>query len=78
LDRDEYLLFADYPSYVACQKEVGRVFLDPDTWTRKSILNTARMAKFSSDRAILEYCQDIWHTVPIPSGSTLNLMDLAP
>ena len=78
LDRDEYLLFADYPSYVACQKEVDQVFLDPDIWARKSILNTARMGKFSSDRAIQEYCQDIWHVEPILSGPTLNLMDLAP
>ena len=78
LDRDEYLLFADYPSYVACQKEVDQVFLDPDIWARKSILNTARMGKFSSDRAIQEYCQDIWHVEPILSGPTLNLRDLAP
>jgi starch phosphorylase len=78
LDRDDYLVLADYPSYVTCQQEVGRVFLNPDTWARKSILNTARMERFSSDRAIQEYCRDIWHVEPILSGPTLNLMDLVP
>ena len=49
---DEYLLFADYPSYIEKQDEVGLLFQDKKHWTRMSILNTARMGKFSSDRAI--------------------------
>jgi starch phosphorylase len=57
---DQYLLLADYQSYVDCQDEVGRVFLDPERWTRMSILNTARMGKFSSDRSIREYNEKIW------------------
>ena len=43
------------------RKQVSRIWQDQDRWTRMSILNVARMGKFSSDRAIREYCRDIWH-----------------
>ncbi|MDI1249166.1 MAG: glycogen/starch/alpha-glucan phosphorylase [Lacunisphaera sp.] len=66
LDRDDYLLLADYPAYVAAQEAVGRAYQDQANWTRMSILNVARMGKFSSDRAIREYCRDIWHIEPVP------------
>jgi starch phosphorylase len=66
LDRDDYLLLADYPAYIAAQEAVGRAYQDPANWTRMSILNVARMGKFSSDRAIREYCRDIWHIEPVP------------
>ena len=62
---DQYLLLADYQSYVDCQDEVGRAFLDPVRWTRMSILNTARMGKFSSDRSIREYNEKIWKVKPL-------------
>ncbi len=58
--QDKYMLFADFPSYIECQDKVGRVWKDKNLWTRMSILNVARMGKFSSDRAIREYCADIW------------------
>ncbi len=60
LYRDEYLLLADYRAYVDKQDEVGHLFSDAKRWTRMSILNAARMGKFSSDRAIREYCEHIW------------------
>jgi glycogen phosphorylase len=61
LDRgDPYMLLADYASYVACQEEAARLFLDQDEWARRSILNTAGMGKFSSDRTIAEYAEEIW------------------
>ncbi len=66
LYHDPYLLLADYPSYIACQEQVSRAFQDKDRWTRMSILNVARMGKFSSDRSILEYCRDIWHVSQKP------------
>ena len=66
LQRDEYLLLADYQSYLNCQKQVSQAYQDPDSWTRMSILNVARIGKFSSDRTIREYCHDIWHTKPVP------------
>ena len=65
LDRDDYLLLADYPSYLASQEAVGRAYRDPAEWTRMSILNVARIGKFSSDRAIREYCRDIWQVEPV-------------
>jgi starch phosphorylase len=57
---DTYMLLADYVSYVACQEEVGSLYRDRDEWTRRAILNTAGMGKFSSDRTIAEYARDIW------------------
>jgi glycogen phosphorylase len=65
LNRDDYLLLADYQSYVDRQDEAGQIFQDQVRWTRMSILNVARMGKFSSDRAIQEYCRDIWQAEPI-------------
>ncbi|WP_404786232.1 glycogen/starch/alpha-glucan phosphorylase [Altericista sp. CCNU0014] len=63
---DPFLVLADYQSYIDCQDRVSQVYRDPDQWSRKSILNTARMGKFSSDRAIREYCRDIWKVEPVP------------
>ncbi len=72
--RDQYMLFADYQSYIECQDKVSEAYKDLDNWSRMSILNSARMGKFSSDRSIAEYCEDIWNVkgVPIP------LTDLCP
>ena len=65
LEHDPYLLLADYQSYVDCQREAGHAFRDPDHWNRMSILNVARMGKFSSDRAVGEYCERIWKVAPM-------------
>ena len=65
LDRDEYLLLADYQSYIDCQDRVSEAFRNEKKWTEMSILNVARMGKFSSDRAIREYCEKIWQTTAI-------------
>jgi glycogen phosphorylase len=62
---DFYMLLADYRPYVTTQEAVSRMFADPDQWARRSILNTARMGKFSSDRAIMEYAEKIWHIQPL-------------
>ena len=69
LDCDEYLLFADYPSYIACQDQVSEAYRDRAGWARMSILNVARMGKFSSDRSVREYCERIWHAHPIEGDS---------
>ncbi|MFP5228468.1 MAG: glycogen/starch/alpha-glucan phosphorylase [Acidobacteriota bacterium] len=65
LDKDEYMLLADYQAYVDCQDQVSQAYNDADRWTRMSILNVARVGKFSSDRAIRDYCSDIWKTWPV-------------
>jgi starch phosphorylase len=65
MNEDPYLLLADYPDYIECQSRVNQAYQDPEHWTRISILNVARMGKFSSDRSIREYCDRIWHTEPV-------------
>jgi starch phosphorylase len=62
---DPYMLLADFQSYIECQDKISQAYLDYDRWTRMSILNTARMGKFSSDRAIREYCNEIWNATPV-------------
>jgi len=62
---DNYLLFADYKAYVECQDRVGREYLDRENWIRKSIINVANMGKFSSDRTIAEYAEEIWRVKPV-------------
>jgi starch phosphorylase len=66
LGDDTWLLMADFRSYVECQAEVERAYLDPERWTRMSILNSARMGFFSSDRSIADYCRDVWRVAPVP------------
>jgi starch phosphorylase len=61
LDGDHYCVLADYASYVACQEEVSKVYRERDRWTKMAVLNVARSGKFSSDRAIREYAEKIWH-----------------
>lgn len=62
---DQYLLLADYASYIACQDAVGALYQDQEAWSRHAILNVARMAKFSSDRTIGEYAKNIWNVKPL-------------
>ncbi len=57
---DHYLLLADYAAYIAMQENVDALYREQHAWTRKSILNVARMGKFSSDRTISEYARQIW------------------
>ena len=65
LATDDYMLLADYQSYVDCQDRVSAAYKDQEAWTRMSILNVARIGKFSSDRAIRDYCAEIWKTWPV-------------
>jgi starch phosphorylase len=64
LERDEYLVLADFAAYAACQDEVGKAFADRRSWDRKSVLNTCRVGRFSSDRSIREYAERIWCIPP--------------
>jgi len=66
LNWDTYMLFADFQSYLETQELVNTVYQDPTQWSRMSILNVARSGKFSSDRTICEYAQDIWRVSRVP------------
>ena len=61
LNRDDYFLMADFGEYTKTQTEVSKQYQDTTTWTRKAILNVARIGMFSSDRAVAEYAREIWH-----------------
>jgi len=64
--QDPFLVLADYRSYINCQDEVGLAFRDAEHWSRMSILNVARIGKFSSDRSIRDYCENIWKVQAVP------------
>ena len=66
LYHDPYMVLADFESYDRAQDEVSAAYVDADRWTRMSILNAARCGKFSSDRTIRQYCEDIWYVEPVP------------
>ncbi|MFM7423746.1 MAG: glycogen/starch/alpha-glucan phosphorylase, partial [Elainella sp.] len=66
---DQYMLLADYAAYLACQEAVGQLYRDTEVWTRRSILSTARLGKFSSDRAVRSYCQTVWAIAPAHSSA---------
>jgi starch phosphorylase len=68
LTRDDYMLLADYQSYIDCQQRASDAYRDRNNWTRMSILNSARVGRFSSDRSIREYCRNIWNVSPITSA----------
>jgi starch phosphorylase len=74
LNQDPYMLCADYRSYTECQDRISEACRLQDRWTRMSILNTARMGHFSSDRAIREYCEEIWNARPV----RVSVEDLSP
>jgi starch phosphorylase len=65
LFHDEFMLLADYQSYIECQDQAELAYRDQDLWTRMSILNVARCGFFSSDRTIRQYSEDIWSVKPV-------------
>jgi len=64
LSRDDYFVIADFASYIATQARISREYLEPALWTRKAILNVARISRFSSDRTVREYAREIWGLTP--------------
>jgi starch phosphorylase len=78
LNQDEYLLFADYQSYIEAQHDAAQCYRDLEVWARKSILNVARMGGFSSDRSIRDYCRDIWYAEPVDIALDVTAAALEP
>ena len=66
METDDYLVLEDYDDYLARQSAAADAYRNSESWTRMSIFNVARSACFSSDRAIRQYCDRIWHAVPVP------------
>ena len=64
VNHDPFMVLADYRDYLDCQKTVSETYRDTERWTRMSILNVARIGRFSSDRAIREYAEHIWKVAP--------------
>ncbi len=65
LDDDRFFVLADYASYINCQDNISKTYLNKDKWTKMAVLNLARSGKFSSDRAIREYAEKIWNIEPV-------------
>ena len=66
---DRYFHIADFPAYVQTKQLIDGEYLSEDVWWRKAVLNVARIGKFSSDRCVNEYAQDIWHIGPFERSS---------
>src|SRR6185436_1947570 len=73
--RDEYVHLPDLPHYVERQKDVDSAYIDRAAWLRKSLLNIARMGKFSSDRTVIEYARDVWKIRPAVIGNFAQRME---
>jgi len=69
---DQYLLLGDFAAYVACQERVDALYRRREEWTRRAVLNVARMGGFSSDRTVADYARHIWH-VPTRQGDTPSI-----
>ncbi len=69
---DPYLVLADYADYIRAQEEVDKAFKDKQRWARMAILNTARVGKFSSDRTISQYAEQIWKLKPVKVGASAS------
>jgi starch phosphorylase len=71
---DRYMHLADFESYVETQARAAADFQNQADWARRAILTIARMARFSSDRAVMEYARDIWGVAPL-GGAAVSMVE---
>ena len=62
---DEYFVLKDFASYVEAQERLGKMYKDKEAWAKMAVINTAKSGKFSSDRTIKEYAEEIWNLKPL-------------
>jgi starch phosphorylase len=62
---DYFMVLADFAAYLQCLDEVDAVYRDPTEWTRRAIVNVAKMGSFASDRMVREYADEIWRVKPL-------------
>ena len=67
LGEDYFMVLADFTAYAEAQQRVDAAFLEPGTWWRQALLNTAKVGWFSSDRTIRDYAREIWQALPAPA-----------
>lgn len=72
MSNDYYCLFADYQSYIDAQDKISQLYSDEEEWTKKAIMNVARIGKFSSDRSVKEYAEKIWKVKPVKIKNNLE------
>jgi glycogen phosphorylase len=78
LGDDRFMVLADYEAYVECQERVAAAYRDVERWTTMSMLNVARVGRFSSDRAVREYASEVWQVQPVPVDPDETPAALAP
>jgi glycogen phosphorylase len=66
VDTDPFMHLADLRAYAEAQERVGALYRNPHAWARHALLTIARMGRFSSDRAVREYAEEIWSIAPLP------------
>ena len=62
---DEYFVLKDFASYVEAQERLEKMYKDKEAWAKMAVINTAKSGKFSSDRTIKEYAEEIWNLKPL-------------
>ena len=69
LDRDPYMVLADFASYEKARARSAELYADPAVWQRMCLVNIAQAGRFAADRAIREYAKNIWHAEPFSEGA---------
>jgi starch phosphorylase len=68
--QDPWMTAADFRSFIDAQEDAGKAYQDQQRWTRMSIMNSATSGRFSTDRTMRDYNEDIWHLEAIPNKTS--------